>query len=73
MKSTRLKKQAHAAVTRGIRLRRLLPAKAFLCVRCDFTRAAIWHHDKGYARQHWFSIIPLCRTCHGFVHRRVQR
>lgn len=73
MKSTGSNKQlAHKAVTEAIRKRKLLPAKARLCVRCDYTRAAIWHHNKGYSPAHWFSVIPLCRTCHGFVHRKIR-
>ena len=24
-----------------------------------------WHHHLGYKREHWFSAIVVCTTCHG--------
>jgi len=30
-----------------------------------------YHHHKGYAREHWLDVIPLCKKCHSSYHVRL--
>ena len=37
------------------------------CQRCA-GRATEYHHWS-YEKEHWLSVVPLCRSCHKIVHR----
>ena len=40
------------------------------CTHCD-RPADEYHHHNGYDKEHWLDVIPLCCSCHGYVHRTV--
>lgn len=61
--------RAHTTVNRAVRRGLLPPAWSMVCDGCDEMQAAHWHHHKGYDRQHWLEVIPLCLDCHGKEHR----
>lgn len=60
--------RAHTTVSRAVRRGILPPAWSMVCDGCDEAQAAHWHHHKGYNRQSWLDIIPLCLDCHGKEH-----
>ena len=31
-------------------------------------QAEQYHHHKGYAKKHWFDVLPTCRKCHNKLH-----
>jgi hypothetical protein len=33
------------------------------CVHCGETAAA-YHHHRGYKREHFLDVVPVCRECH---------
>lgn len=43
-------------------------AKSLNCRHC-IKRAIHYHHEKGYEKENWFKIIPLCKMCHVKIHR----
>ena len=55
-------RKARTAVRYAVVTGRLSPANIFKCL-CG-KQAIEYHHHKGYARKHWFNVIPICRSCH---------
>lgn len=53
------RKEVYKATKRG----EIPPATELLCAKCGQS-AHHYHHYLGYKQEHWFDIIPLCRTCH---------
>jgi hypothetical protein len=47
------------AVIRGV----IVAPKHLICSNCK-KQAQEYHHYKGYKREHWLDVIPLCRDCH---------
>lgn len=62
-------RRAQTTVARAIRRGLLPPAWSMVCDGCDEAQAAHWHHHKGYDRQYWLEVTPLCLDCHGKEHR----
>ena len=61
----RTKAQAHVAyqVKRGY-----WPKASFLeCADCN-KQACHYHHHKGYNRDNWLIVVPLCQGCHQLRH-----
>lgn len=58
------KRPAHQAVSYAIR-GGLIPHPATLTCEVCGKKAAEYHHHKGYSPEHWFSLQPLCHSCHG--------
>lgn len=54
---------AHQAVRRARKSGKLPEASEVQCAFCG-EPAQEWHHHKGYAREHWLDVIPLCIPCH---------
>ena len=54
--------KARNAVMYGIQTRKLPQPDSLNCP-CG-KQAQEYHHHKGYAREHWLDVIPLCRSCH---------
>jgi hypothetical protein len=46
----------------------LQKAKTLPCSYCP-RMANHWHHHKGYDRENWMNVIPLCAFCHRRTHR----
>ncbi len=64
----RLQLQARMAVRHAIDRGELPPVSAVPCSRCGI-QAEHYHHDSGYSRAHWLSVIPVCHKCHNEIHR----
>lgn len=62
-----LKKRKAADATNGaIRAGKFPRPDSFKC-SCG-SQAEQYHHYLGYAREHWFDVIALCRSCHKKIH-----
>ncbi len=61
-------RKAQIALTNAIGSGKIKPAKMFNCTYCS-KKAEQYHHHLGYAPEHWFDVIPLCRDCHTATHR----
>jgi len=62
-------RRAQTTVARAVRRSLLPPAWSMVCSICDEAQASHWHHHKGYDRQYWLEVIPVCLDCHGKEHR----
>jgi len=60
------KTKARVAVAEAIKLGKLPRAKSLKCVRCG-NPAQDYHHHKGYAREHWLDVVPVCKKCHPVI------
>jgi len=60
---------ARSAVSRAVREGKVL--KPDVCqgcgLRCGRGRLQ-GHHHNGYAREHWYDVVWLCRACHVLAH-----
>ena len=43
--------------------------RPIVCSVCHLQRETEAHHYKGYAPEHWLTVIFLCRICHKEAHR----
>ncbi len=64
--------KAQDAVNNAIKGGKLKKANEYACKYClvkneptYLKRADEYHHWKGYAKEYWLDVIPLCTTCHG--------
>jgi hypothetical protein len=55
--------QAHHAVNHAVASGKIPRVKTMKCVYCD-NGAVDYHHHKGYDRENWLEVIPVCRSCH---------
>lgn len=66
-----MKRSANQAVHLEVRAGIRPHANAIPCSECGHIRTDEdhrrheWHHHLGYDREHWFSVVVLCTTCHG--------
>lgn len=60
-------RRAHRAVQCAIQAGTLAPVRAVPCAHCG-RQAEVYHHE-AYDLPHWLDVVPLCRACHGEVHR----
>jgi hypothetical protein len=65
------KVQAGNAVRNEVRYGRRPAASTLLCMYCG-NPAHSYHHYKGYAKEHWFDVVPLCSKCHRKANRAHQ-
>jgi hypothetical protein len=61
--------RAREAVADAIKHGKLLPVKFMICSHCKHRRAEHYHHHKGYDREHWLDVEPVCHICHTSIHR----
>lgn len=55
--------RAHAAVAAAIQAGKLVKPSELACA--DRGRpAAVYDHYRGYAREHWLDVEPVCDSCH---------
>lgn len=62
------KAKARNAVSSEVRAGRIPPAKTLPCKQCD-ANAELYHHHKGYEKNHWLDVIPLCHKCDRQAHK----
>lgn len=59
----RTKEMARAAVGNAVQAGYMPPAKCCNCANC-YSPASEYHHHKGYDRENWLDVQPLCLKCH---------
>ncbi|MBP6472798.1 MAG: hypothetical protein KA773_20285 [Chloroflexi bacterium] len=59
----RQKIQARDAVSNAIKRGELLPVQLYQCTHCD-QPATTYHHYKGYKKEHFLDVEPVCFDCH---------
>ena len=47
-----------------IKAGRIQKANSFICSNCKIKQAEQYHHHKGYAKENWLDVVPLCIKCH---------
>jgi len=60
--------KARQVVNNAIVVGRLPRPDTLQCHYCQ-KQAAEYHHWDGYAKEHWFDVIPICTKCHGNIYR----
>ena len=58
---------AQKAVCQAVKNGTFPPANNYQC-KCG-KQAEHWHHHNGYAMEHRFDVVPLCRLCHVYIHK----
>jgi len=56
------KVQARNAVTHAIERHGLTPARELYCHDCG-SHASRYDHFKGYSKEHWLDVQPVCAMC----------
>jgi hypothetical protein len=64
----RAKIRAQSCVAKAVK-RGVLPSP-WACEVCGRTKNVVYHHAS-YLKQHVLDVVPLCRSCHVKVHRRI--
>ena len=54
----------------AVRDGKMIAAKHMNCVKCG-KQAAQYHHHLGYEREYWFSVLPVCLSCHTLLHPKL--
>lgn len=65
-KAGTIQSNARRMITNRVIRKKMPPASFFLCTDCD-KRAEHYHHED-YSI--WWSVEPLCHSCHGKKHRK---
>lgn len=60
-------RKAHRAVRHAIAVGDIRPVHECVCQRCG-NQAEVYHHES-YEPERWLDVQPLCRVCHGEIHR----
>lgn len=60
--------KAHYVVKDMVKMGKIPPAKMLPCDICG-NAACHYHHYKGYEKEHWLDVIPLCQQCHINIHK----
>jgi hypothetical protein len=58
--------RARDAVSNAIKRGELPKAQTCQCVHCGRT-ASVYHHHKGYRKEHFLDVEPVCDSCHQTV------
>ena len=65
----RMGARARAVINGHVKRGNILPPRLFNCKSCG-NKAEQYHHHKGYNKEYQKTVVPLCRKCHGFIHRK---
>ena len=57
---------AHNHIAKQIHRGQRPPAKELKC-ECG-EQAKVYHHHRGYAKEHKSDVIPMCQPCHIEIH-----
>lgn len=63
----KLKKQAQSVINELVRHNKKPRANQCKCAFCE-NQAIEYHHHKGYEKEHWYDVVPVCHTCHIYQH-----
>lgn len=58
------RRNARAAVSNAVYAGRLPKIHTMVCSVCNNKQAEHYHHHKGYDREYWLDVIPVCAACH---------
>ena len=64
---TKLKRQARHAIGHAIEIGRMIRVKFLRCCCCP-AQAQFYHHCKGYEKEHWLDVVPVCQACDFKLH-----
>lgn len=56
-------RKARRTVCQAVETGTLPKAQTLTCINCGKT-AREYHHHKGYEKQNWLEVVPVCRPCH---------
>jgi hypothetical protein len=59
--------KAYWAVKYAVKIGKLAKPKTLQCSYCP-EKASLYHHNKGYGKEHRLDVIPVCPICHMFIH-----
>jgi phage FluMu protein Com len=65
------KHDANHAINYAVKIGQCLSPINLKCQHCG-KQAKEYHHPNGYEREHWFDVIPLCRSCHIKAHQQLK-
>lgn len=60
---------ARQAIEYAVKVGKLPRPDTLQCHYCP-NQAKLYHHHKGYAREHWFDVVPACLSCHTKIHKK---
>lgn len=55
--------KARRVVQYAVHLGKLPRVASLKCFHCE-NQAQHYHHHKGYAKEHWLDVVPVCSPCH---------
>ena len=58
--------RARDAVSNAIKRGELPKVQTCQCVKCG-EPATAYHHHKGYKKEHFLEVVPVCHECHQMV------
>jgi hypothetical protein len=58
------KYKAHEALTYAVKTGKLPAVQSQKCSVCKNKQAQEYHHHRGYDKEHWLDVIPVCSKCH---------
>ena len=61
--ANKLKISARKAVWYAVKVGKLAHISTLKCFNC-LSPATAYHHHKGYDKEHWLDVVPICRMCH---------
>lgn len=62
--------KARGIVCYAVKTGRLPRPNTLQCHYCP-AQAEQYHHRLGYAPEHWFDVVPICRKCHSKYGRKI--
>lgn len=64
--------RARDAVSNAIKQGELPKAQTCPCHHCG-RPAAVYHHYKGYRKEHFLDVVPVCDACHQTVEAEAEK
>ena len=58
------KRAARNAVSVAVRSGKLPKVKTLICSICNIRQAEHYHHHRGYDKDYWVDVVPVCIICH---------
>lgn len=57
---------ARTKVGNAIKYGKIPNPKSLKCINCG-NKASEYHHHRGYDKEHWLDVVPVCNTCHNII------
>lgn len=65
--------KATNAVNHAISENKMKEASQYNCANCLIEPAKEYHHHRGYLKEHWLDVVPVCKQCHLLIHNKKLR